>query len=114
MDSRCTPSRIGQAHFADQIDDLARYRGAAQPMAALPSPVRTEYFPVPGDHSFRVDDHQCGSPAAPTTREAKPQQAIGGPQTAAMTTTGSSENQELMPQGKNLSLQRCAGSKSLP
>jgi hypothetical protein len=24
------------------------------------------------------------------------------------------ENQELMPQGKNLSVQRCAGSKSLP
>jgi hypothetical protein len=32
----------------------------------------------------------------------------------AMTTTRSLENQELMPQGKNLSVQRCAGSKSLP
>jgi hypothetical protein len=31
-----------------------------------------------------------------------------------MTTTGSWENQELMPQGESLSVQHCAGSKSLP
>jgi hypothetical protein len=31
-----------------------------------------------------------------------------------MATTGSLENQELIPQGKKLSVQRCAGSKSLP
>jgi hypothetical protein len=31
-----------------------------------------------------------------------------------MTTAGSLENQELMSQGKNLSVQRCAGPKSLP
>jgi hypothetical protein len=30
-----------------------------------------------------------------------------------VTTGGSLENQELMPQGKNLSVQRCASSKSL-
>src|ERR1022692_4820396 len=35
-------------------------------------------------------------------------------QTEAMTTAGSLENQELMSQGKNLSVQRCAGPKSLP
>jgi hypothetical protein len=31
-----------------------------------------------------------------------------------MTTAGSLENQELMSQGKNLSVQRCASPKSLP
>jgi ribosomal protein S10 len=31
-----------------------------------------------------------------------------------MTTAGSLENQELVSQGKNLSVQRCAGPKSLP
>jgi hypothetical protein len=31
-----------------------------------------------------------------------------------MTTAGSLENQELMSQGKNLSVQRCAGPESLP
>src|ERR1700675_3247405 len=41
-------------------------------------------------------------------------QSIRTRQTVAMTTTGSLENQELMPQGKHLSVQRCAGSKSLP
>jgi hypothetical protein len=61
-----------------------------------------------------VDDRQSGSPATPKTREPDPQQSISTCQTKATTTTGSLENQELMPQGKNLSVQRCAGSKSLP
>ena len=83
-------------------------------MAALPSPVQSESLPVSGDHSFGFDDRQSGLPAAPKTREPNPQQPVSARQTEAMTTTGSLENQELMPQGKNLSVQRCAGSKSLP
>jgi hypothetical protein len=83
-------------------------------MAALPLPVQPESLPVPGDHSFGLDDRQSESPAAPKTREPDPQQSIRAPQTEAMNTSGSLENQELMPQGKNLSVQRCADSKSLP
>jgi hypothetical protein len=47
-------------------------------------------------------------------QEPDPQQSISARQTEAITTTGSLENQELMPQGENLSVQRCAGSKCLP
>ena len=36
------------------------------------------------------------------------------PQTEATVATGSLENQELMPQGKDLSLQPCRSSKSVP
>src|ERR1700676_4534214 len=69
---------------------------------------------MPGDDCLRSDDRQGGSPATSRTREPDPQQSISRRQTKAMTTTGSLENQELMPRGKNLSVQRCAGSKSLP
>jgi hypothetical protein len=56
----------------------------------------------------------AGSPAASKTREPDPQQSIRTRQTVAIATTGFLENQELMPQGKNLSVRRYAGSKSLP
>jgi hypothetical protein len=52
---------------------------------------------------------RAGSLAAPKTREPDPQQSIRTRQTVAIATTGSLENQELMPQGKNLSVPRCAG-----
>src|ERR1700676_3802802 len=69
---------------------------------------------MPGDECLRIDDRQSGSPATAKTREPDPQQSISRRQIKAMPTTGSLENQELMPQGKNLSVQRCAGSESLP
>src|ERR1019366_6934401 len=47
-------------------------------------------------------------------RQALQKCASSACQTEAMTTAGSQENQELMSQGKNLSVQRCAGPKSLP
>src|SRR4029077_8448021 len=112
MDPGSAPSWIGQTHLADQLDDLARYRRSAQRMAALPSPVPTESFPVPSDHSFRFDDHQRGSPTTPETREPNPHDSVGDVQTQPMVTIATLKNQEMMPQGKNLSLQRCARSKS--
>src|ERR1700730_4158122 len=113
MNPRSAPSRIGEAHFVDQINDLMRYRRSTQRMAALPSPAQSESLPVPGDDSFGLNYRQCGFPAAPETREPDPHQSISTPQKETMAAIGSLENQKLMPQSKNLGLQCYAGSKSL-
>jgi hypothetical protein len=42
----------------------------------LPDPERSETFPVPGDHRFRLDDDQCGSPVAPQLRQPCQEEAI--------------------------------------
>src|SRR5271169_1652748 len=114
MNPWSTPARIRQTHLANQNDDLARNRRSPLRVAAFPSPVQSESSPVPSNHSFGFNDHQCGSPVAPETREPNPQESIRGPQTEASVATGSLENRELMPQGKILGLQRCRGPKSLP
>src|SRR4029077_5602628 len=99
MNPRSSPMRISQTHLTNQIDDLARNRRSAQRMAAFPSPIQSEPFPVPGDDSFGLDYRQCGFPIAPKTREPNPHESVGEVQTQPMVAIGTLENQELMPQG---------------
>jgi len=82
-------------------------------MATLPPPVQSESLPVPGDHSFGLNYHQCGLPTIPQTREPNPQESVSNTQTQPMAAVEPLEDYELLAEGKYLGVQRCAGSESL-
>jgi hypothetical protein len=83
-------------------------------MAAFPPPVQSESLAVPGDHSFGLNYHECGLPTTPERREPNPHKSVGDAQTQPMATAGALEDQELMPEGKDLGLQCCPNSTGLP
>ncbi len=68
---------------------------------------------MPGDDGLGLHDKQCRSPATPQSCEPYPQESIGATQAQPMATAGALEDQELMSEGKNLSLQRCSSLKGL-
>lgn len=76
MNARRTPARIGQAHFTDQIDDLARNGRSTLRMTTLPFPIETESLSVPSDDSLGFDDHEGRPPTCPQPRQPDPQQPI--------------------------------------
>jgi hypothetical protein len=47
MDPRRSPQRIGNAHLADKLANLRRYRWPATTAPRLPAPVRSEPDMVP-------------------------------------------------------------------
>jgi hypothetical protein len=98
----------------NQIDDFNRHGGSSFRMATLPLPVQSESLSMPGDNHLGFDDDQCRSPAAPQSCEPYPEESIRATQAQPMATPGALEDQELMPEGKNLSLQRCSSLKGLP
>jgi hypothetical protein len=114
VDARRSPVRICQAHLSNQIEHFARHGGSAQPMMALPSPVEPKSLSVPTDHGFRLNDHQGRSPAAPQPGELDPQKSIGDTQAWPVISVSALEDQELVPEGNDLGLQRCPSSKELP
>ena len=75
-------------------------------MAALLSSVQSESLSVPGDQSFGLNDHQCGLPTGPETREPDPHKSVGDTQTQPMATVGPMEDGGLVAEGKDLGV-RC-------
>ena len=78
MDARCAPTRIGQTHLSDQVDELPRHGRATLGMPALPAPVEMESSPMPGDDGFGLHNDESGSPAVPELREPSPEEAVRG------------------------------------
>src|SRR6266853_502560 len=113
MNPWSAPARIRQAHPANQIEDFNRHGGSSFRMATLPLPVQSESLSMPGDDGLGLHDKQCRSPAAPQSCEPYPQESIGATQAQPMATAGALEDQEVMSEGKNLSLQRCSSLKGL-
>src|SRR3982075_3652833 len=58
MDPRRSPQRIGNAHLADKLAYLRRYRWSATTAPRLPAPVRSEPGAVPFNHGLRLHDRQ--------------------------------------------------------
>src|SRR5580704_12109738 len=58
MDPRRSPQRIGNAHLADKLAYLRRYRLSAATAPRLPPPVRSEPGAVPFNHGLRLHDRQ--------------------------------------------------------
>src|SRR5215831_6296615 len=73
MDARRTPERIVAAHPANQLPNLFRHRwtpGLAT--ANFPGPEQPKALAMPANDAFRLDNHQEGSPIAPSLRITRP------------------------------------------
>jgi hypothetical protein len=107
------PTRIGRAHLANQIDELARDRRPALPMATLPAPVQPKSLSVPGDHRFRLDNRKGRSPTIPKLREPCPEDSICDAELYFVGTLQTLKDQELMTKGHDLRMERSSVSVSL-
>ena len=114
MNLRRAPERIRQAHLADEIDDVFRDAGSALRMATFPSPIEPESSLVPGDDGFRLDDHECGTPAIPEPRKPNPKQAVSNVQSELSPSIPSLKDQQLMPKRENLGVERDSRSETSP
>jgi hypothetical protein len=112
INARSAPARIGQNHFPDEVSDFTGYRWTAFTMAALLSPVESEALSMPRYHRLWVHNDQSGSPAHPQPRKPNPQEAVSSAQTNAMAVVRALQDQELMAQGKDFSLQSCPSSQA--
>jgi hypothetical protein len=63
------------------------------------------YLTMPSDHGLGLDNHPCGSPARPHPGQPNPQQAVRSAPSSAMAASRALEDQELMAQGQDFSLQ---------
>ena len=103
VNPRSAPYRILAANSANQIADLPGYGGSARITASsLPGPEQSEAFPVPGDHRFRLDDDQCGSPIAPQLGQPCPEETISGGQLRPL--HRAMQDAELVTKSQNLNL----------
>lgn len=82
-------------------------------MTAFPTPRVPESSAVPSDHCFGFDDPQGRSLAAPQTGEPDPKESVGSSQTYFVGADQALKDQELMPKGKDLCLERDPGSNAL-
>jgi hypothetical protein len=74
-------------------------------MAALPSPIESETLSMPRNHCLWLHNDQSGSPASPQHAEPNPQKAVSSAQTNAMAVVSALQDQELMRQSEDFSLQ---------
>jgi len=109
-----SPTRVGQAHLANQLDDFRRHGRSTLRMATLPAPVEPKSSSVPSDHRFRFDDHEGRSPAVPELREPYPERAVCDAQLQFVGTLRAPKDQELMAEGHDLHMECDAGSEALP
>ena len=76
VNSERTPGWIPQAHFMNQGANLGGNLGPARTRFALPLPVKTKTFSMPGNHSLWFHDDQSRTPARPNPGELNPEQPI--------------------------------------
>jgi hypothetical protein len=108
-----SPARAGEAHFPDQIANFWRYTRSSFTMATLPIPIQTKPLAMPGDDRLRLDQEQCRAPIVPQSRKPDPQDTISPTETQPMPTSRTRQDQQLMPESKNLCLQNSASSETI-
>src|SRR6202043_1396127 len=80
MDPRRSPQRIGNAHLADKLAYLRRYRWSAATAPRLPPPVRSEPCAVPFNHGLRLHDRQGAQHLRTQTIQAGEYQTVQHPE----------------------------------
>jgi|SRR5216684_2980265 len=113
MNARSAPARVGEAHLTDQAANFQRCRWTAIATPTLPSPIEAKTLAMPGDNGLRFDDEQCRSPVVPQPGEPDPQDSISPTDTELTTAVRTLQDQELMPESKNLYLQSGASSETI-
>jgi hypothetical protein len=73
--------------------------------ATLPTPIEPKAFAVPRDHGFWFDDAKSRFPVRPHTQEPNPEKTIKGRQLESPFLVPALENEKLMAQGEDFSLQ---------
>jgi hypothetical protein len=68
---------------------------------------------MPGDDSLRLDKEQCRAPIVPQSRKPDPQDPVSPTETQPTPTARTLQDQELMPECKNLCLQNSASSETI-
>ena len=112
MNARSTPARIGEAHLPDEIANFGTEGWATLATPTLPTPIKPETLAVPGDDGFGLEDEQCRPPIIPQAGEPDPEDSIRTAETKLVATARTLQDQKLMAESKNLSLQNEARSKS--
>jgi hypothetical protein len=113
MDARSSPARVGETHFPDEIPNFIGYRGSSFKMTTLPSPIEAKSLAMPGDDGLRFDKEQCRTPIVPQPREPNPQDTVSPIEAELVKTARTLQDQELMPESKNLCLQNGACSETI-
>src|SRR5262249_30626957 len=73
MHTRSTPERIVAAHPANQLPNLFGGRGPPGLAPTIfPGPEQPKALAMPANDAFRLDNHQEGSPIAPSLRITRP------------------------------------------
>jgi hypothetical protein len=103
-----SPARVGEAHFPDQIANFWRYTRSSFTMATLPIPIQTKPLAMPGDDRLRLDQEQCRAPIVPQSRKPDPQDTVSPTETQPTATARTLQDQQLMPESKDLSACRTA------
>ena len=96
-------------HLSNQGADLRRDGRARRLPARQPSPVIPEATPLPCDHGPRFDDDKGILPSGPDSREPRPEDSVGRPETG--TDRAALADGELMAEGEDLDLQRSSGTE---
>src|ERR1035437_2731364 len=94
-----TPERVGTAHLADQIPNLAIHCWPSG--SRTPSPKQAEALTVPLDDGGRLDQHHHLQTARPQSVEQDPEQAVESKQLGP-TRPLAAKNVQLMTQGEVL------------
>ena len=76
-----SPQEIGGAHGSNQLPDLPGNAGVTNPWpTALPFPVESKSFSMPGDDCGRLDMEEGIPPFGPKPGEKDPQDSISSPE----------------------------------
>ena len=68
---------------------------------------------MPGDDGFGLEDKQCRPPVIPQAREPHPEDSVRTAETKLVAAAQTLQDQKLMAEGKNLSLQNEARSETI-
>jgi hypothetical protein len=60
---------------------------------------------MPADDGLRLHDNQCGSPFSPQASQPDPEGSVSGTEAELVATAGALQDQELMTQGQDFTLQ---------
>jgi hypothetical protein len=113
MNARSSPAGVGEAHVPDEIPNFRRYGRPTFATPTLPSPIDAKSLAMPGDNRLRFDKEQCRTPIIPHTGEPNPQDSVRKAEAEPVTTARTLQDQELMPECKNLCLQKGTSSETI-
>jgi len=105
-----SPGWVRSAHQTDQIAYVFwNRRTPTRATPDLPGPKKAKSFPVPSDHGFGLDDHECGAPVRPHSAQPSPEEPVEWGQLRLL--HRAMQNAQLVPERKVFQLESGSGFK---